>query len=92
MSKRKKRKNKSRSFEFRPEFIGIILILLSILAFGPGKPLGLVGRLSRGLAVFLFGSLDWLFIAFGLLIGIYMLFKGDRPSIWSTKFRCLLDF
>lgn len=86
MSKRKRRRKKSRSFEMRPEVIGIILIILSILAFGPGKPLGIVGKLSRGLAVYLFGSLDWLFIALGLLIGIYMLFKGRGPSIFSTKF------
>lgn len=84
MAKRKRRR-KSKSFEIRPEFLGIILIFLSILAFGPGKPLGIVGKLSRGLAVFLFGSLDWLFIALALLIGVYMLFKGDSPSFWSTK-------
>ena len=74
MGKRKRRKKKSKSFELRPEFLGIILIVLSILAYGPGKPLGIVGKMARGLAVFLFGSLDWLFIALGLLFGIYMLF------------------
>ena len=83
MSKRKRRKHKSRSFEFRPEFIGIILIILSVFAFGP---LGLVGRYSRGIAVFLFGSFDWLFIIFGILLGVYLLFKGEGPSIFSTKF------
>ena len=86
MSKRKKRKKKSSGFELRPEIVGIILALLSILAYGPGKPLGYVGKISRGLAVFLFGSLDWLFIGLALLVGIYMFFKGEKPSFWSTKF------
>ena len=86
MGKRKRRRKKSRSFEIRPEFVGIVLIVLSILAYGPGKPLGIVGQLARGLAMFLFGSLDWLFLALGLLVGVYMLFKGHGPSIWSTKF------
>ena len=63
MSKRKKRNKKQSNFELRPEFVGIVLIILSIMAYGPGKPLGIVGKLSRGLSVFLFGSLDWLFIA-----------------------------
>ena len=85
MSKRKRRKKRESSFEVRPELVGIILIVLSILAYGPGKPLGIVGKLSRGLVVYLFGSLDWLFIALGLFIGIYMLFKGRGPSFWSTK-------
>ena len=45
-----------------------------------------LAMLAIGLAVFLFGSFDWLFIAITLLIGIYMLFKGESPSFWSTKF------
>ena len=86
MAKRKKRKKKQKSLELRPEIIGIFLAILAVLAYGPGKPLGIVGKLSRGLAVFLFGSLDWLFILLCFLIGIYMLFKGKGPSFWSTKF------
>ena len=85
MSKRKRRKKRSSGFEVRPEVIGLILIILSVLAIGPGKPLGFVGQLSRGLAVFLFGSLDWLFVGLSFFIGIYMLFKGKGPSFWSTK-------
>lgn len=86
MGKSKKRRKKSKGFEIRPEVIGLALILLSILAIGPGKPLGIVGKLSRGLAVYLYGSFDWLFIILGLLVGVYMLFKGEKPSFWSTKF------
>lgn len=85
MSKRKKRRKRSSGVEVRPEVVGLVLIILAVLAIGPGKPLGFVGQLSRGLAVFLFGSLDWLFIGLSFFIGIYMLFKGKGPSFWSTK-------
>ena len=85
LAKRKKRKKKEKSLELRPEVIGLFLAILAVLAYGPGKPLGIVGKLARGLAVFLFGSLDWLFILLCFLIGIYMLFKGKGPSFWSTK-------
>ncbi len=87
MAKRKRRKSKkNKSLEIRPEVYAIFLIIIAILSYGPGKPLGFVGQMARCFAIFLFGSLDWLFIMAILLIGIYMLFKGKSPSFWSTKF------
>ena len=85
MPKRKKRRKKESSLVIRPEVYGVILIVLSILAYGIGKPLGYVGKLARGLALFLFGSLDWLFIACVFFIGIYLLVRGKAPSFWSKK-------
>ena len=86
MAKKKKRKKKEKSLVVKPEVYGVLLILLSVLAYGPGKPLGTIGKLARGFAMFLFGSLDWLFIASVLFVGVYLLFKGSSPSFWSTKF------
>ena len=87
MAKKKRRKKKQEtSLEIRPEVYAIILILLAVLSFGAGKPFGFTGKMARCFAVFLFGSLDWLFVISLLLIGIYMLFKGKSPSFWSTKF------
>lgn len=87
MAKRKKRRSKKHaSLEIRPEVYAILLILLAILAFGPGKPLGFVGKMARCFAIFLFGSLDWLFIVSLFVIGVYILLKGKSPSFWSTKF------
>ena len=86
VAKRTQRKKKEKSLVVKPEVYGVVLIVLSILAYGPGKPLGTIGKLARGFAMFLFGSLDWLFIASILFIGIYLLFKGSSPSFWSTKF------
>ena len=86
MAKRKRKKRKDKSLVIKPEVYGVVLIILAILSYGPGKPLGTVGKLARGFAMFLFGSLDWLFIATILFIGIYLLFKGSSPSFWSTKY------
>ena len=87
MAKRKKRKNdKKNKFEFSFQLYGIILIILSIMAFGAGKPLGWIGKLMRCFAIFLFGTLDWLFLICLFCLGIYILFKGKAPSLWSTKF------
>ncbi len=92
MAKRKKRRKKDneKSLELRPEVYGVILILLSILSFGAGKPLGFIGKMARCFAVFLFGSFDWLFIATIFFIGVFLLFKGSAPSFWSKKFIGLL--
>ena len=90
MSKKKRKKKKEKSLEIRPEVYGVFLILLSILSYGIGKPLGYIGKMARGFALFLFGSLDWLFIACVFFIGIYLLFRGKSPSFWSTKFNGLL--
>ena len=90
MAKRKRRRKKEKSLEIRPEVYGVALIILSILSYGIGKPLGYIGKLARGFALFLFGSLDWLFIACVFFVGIYLLFRGKSPSFWSTKFIGLL--
>ena len=82
----RRRKRKSVSLEIRPEVYAILLIILAVLSYGAGTPLGIVGRMARCFAVFLFGSLDWLFILSIFLIGIYTLLKGKSPSFWSTKF------
>jgi hypothetical protein len=87
MAKRKKRKEeKKNKFEYSIQLYGIVLIILSIMAFGAGKPLGYIGKLMRGFAIFLFGTLDWLFLITLFGIGCYILFKGKAPSFWSTKF------
>ena len=91
MAKKKSRKEeKKKKFEYSLELYGIALIILSIMAFGPGKPLGYIGKLARCFAIFLFGTLDWLFLATIFFLGIYLLFKGKSPSFWSTKFIGLL--
>ena len=86
MAKKKKRKNeKIKKNEYNSAIFGLILIILVIMAFGPGKPLGYIGKIMRSFSIFLFGTLDWLFLVFLFIIGVYVLFKGKLPSPWSTK-------
>ena len=87
MAKRKKRKQETeeKNFQLPIEVQGVIYIVLAILGFGPGKPLGLIGRLVRSLATFLFGTWDIIFILILLLLGIYLIFKKEYPSVFSTK-------
>ena len=90
MAKRKRRKKEENKREIKPGVYGILLIIIAILSYGPGKPLGWVGKMARCFAIFLFGSLDWLFILTILIIGISLLFRGKSLSFWSTKFIGLL--
>ncbi len=86
MAKRKKRKDENgKKFEHAPELWGIACIILSILAFGAGRPLGIVGKVMRAFAVFLFGTLDGVFLLVLFILGWYLLIKRKAPSIWSTK-------
>ena len=53
MAKRKSRKKaKETKLEVRPEVYGLVLIILSILAYGPGKPLGWIGKWQEVLQCF----------------------------------------
>lgn len=86
MAKKKKRKDENgKKFEHAPELWGIACIILAILAFGAGRPLGIVGKLMRAFAVFLFGTLDGVFLLVLFILGWYLLIKRKAPSIWSTK-------
>ena len=77
MAKRKKRKQEIEEpkFQLPIEVQGVIFIVLAILGFGPGKPLGLIGRLVRSFATFLFGTWDLIFILLLLVLGIYIINK-----------------
>ena len=86
MAKKKKRKEEKKKFEYSNQLYGIVLIIFTIMAFGVGSPLGYIGKLVRSFAIFLFGTLDWLFLICLFGIGIHLLFKGKAPSLWSTKF------
>ena len=87
MAKRRRRRKKSSGYEFEYWNVvaALILIVLPILAFGLGKPLGFVGRYFRIFSVLLFGMFDWLFLVGLLLLGLYLLFKKVMPRFLSSK-------
>lgn len=85
MAKRKKRKETKPKFKYTIELWSLALILIAILGIGAGKPLGLIGRLARCLAVFLIGTWDIVLLVACFVIGVYMLVKREVPSFISSK-------
>ncbi|MBE6150910.1 MAG: DNA translocase FtsK [Firmicutes bacterium] len=87
MAKKKKRKQEQeeKKFQLPIEVHGIIYIILAILGFGPGKPLGLIGRLVRSFSTFLFGTWDVIFILILLVLGIYLILKKQYPSFFDKR-------
>lgn len=94
MAKKKKRKEeKKTNSEYSMTIYGLLFVIFPIMAFGVGnKPLGIVGKFMRGFSVFLFGTLDAVFVLGIFLIGLYMLLKKKIPAFWSTKFVGFLIF
>ena len=87
MAKKKKRKQEEteKGFHLPIEVQGIIFIILAVLGFGPGKPLGLIGRLVRSFATFLFGTWDIIFIIVLLVLGVYIIMKKNYPAFFDKK-------
>ena len=86
MAKKKKRKHEEeKSFQLPIEIQGIIFIILAILGFGLNKPLGLVGKLVRSFAIFLFGVWDWVFLLILLVLGGYIIIKKQYPKFFDKK-------
>ncbi len=83
--KRKRRKKNSYEFEYWNVVAALILIILPVLAFGLGKPLGIVGQYVRIISVLLFGMFDWLFLLGLMILGLYLLFNKSMPRLLSSK-------
>ena len=79
--RRKSSKRKTSSNQFSTEIIGLILILLGILGFGFGP----VGTAIKKAAIFMVGELWALVLVLLLFIGVYLLFKRELPTFFSSK-------
>lgn len=87
MAKKKKRKDDTKlKFKYSNELWGLILIILAILGVGAGKPLGLVGKLSRAFSLFLAGSWDIIVLLLFFLLGGYLLIKREKPKFFGSRF------
>ena len=86
MAKKKKRKDEKKlKFKYSNELWGIVLILLAILGIGAGKPLGLIGKLSKAFAIFVAGSWNIVLLLILLILGGYMLITREKPKFLSSK-------
>ncbi len=79
--RRKSSKRKTSSNQFSNEIAGLILILLGILGFG----FGTVGSYIKIFALYLVGELWALVLVLLIFIGIYLLFKRELPTFFSSK-------
>ena len=85
MAKRRKRKKEETvdNSKYSVIIIGIILILLGIIGI---FNLGVVGTYVRNGSIFLVGRWYNFFLGLISLIGLYILFKGEKPRYLSPKF------
>ena len=83
MAKKKQQTESSKnSFPLTKELEGLVFVLVGILGFGK---FGLVGRLIKNFAVFLFGSLHYIFLVMCLLIGITIIIKRKSPNYFTSR-------
>ena len=82
MSKKKKRKETKKKFAYQVELYGLVYILFGILGicgYGP------CGEFICACSAFLFGCLYLVFLIGIILIGLYIILKGEYPDFWNTK-------
>lgn len=83
MAKKKKRKSESSSkSKFSSELIGLILVLVGIIGIGAFGP---VGHMIKSFAVFLMGTWWAIFVLLLIILGIFMILKGDLPEFFSSR-------
>ncbi len=84
MAKKKKtsKKQEKSEFNYSPELIGILLILMGIVGLGK---FGIVGTIIKKFAMFLVG--EWWFTILFLLLfmGLFMIIKRKLPNFFNSK-------
>ena len=84
MAKRKKKKDDKEGFQYKNELYGLCFVLFAVLGIGPGRPLGVIGKLSLAFSVFLFGTWNIVFLLFLFLVGMYMIIKRAKPRFFNS--------
>lgn len=83
MAKKKKRKTESKSkTKFSTELIGLILVLIGIIGIGSFGP---VGHMIKSFAIFLMGTWWAIFVLLLIILGLFMIIKGDMPEFFNSK-------
>lgn len=82
MAKKKRKKQTKKSFEYKYELIGLVLLVLSVLGIGK---LGVAGELVASFSLFLVGSIYMILLAVFFIVGGYLLIKREWPDFFSTK-------
>ena len=83
MAKKKKRKGESASkTKFSSELIGLLLVLIGIIGIGAFGP---VGHLIKSFCIFLMGTWWAIFVLLLIILGMYMIIKGDLPKFFNSR-------
>lgn len=83
MAKKKKRKGESASkTKFSSELIGLLLVLVGIIGIGAFGP---VGHLIKSFCIFLMGTWWAIFVLLLIILGMYMIIKGDLPKFFDSR-------
>lgn len=84
MAKKKKtsKKQEKKEFNYSPELIGIVLIIIGLIGLGK---FGIVGTIVKQFAMFLVG--EWWFTILFLLLfmGFFMIIKRKLPNFFDSK-------
>ncbi len=83
MAKKKEKKEVEKiPFQYSKELQGMILLLIGILGFGK---FGIVGRIVKNFAVFLFGNWYVLGLIVCVVIGGVLVFQRKEPNYFSAR-------
>jgi DNA segregation ATPase FtsK/SpoIIIE, S-DNA-T family len=75
-------KRRTKQVRFQYELNGILLVLIAIIGLGR---YGIVGRLLSSIAIFLVGYLHQVLLIVLAVIGLYMIFKSNKPKFLNSK-------
>lgn len=84
MAKKRKtsKKQEKKEFNYSPELIGIVLILLGIVGLGS---FGIVGSFIKKFAMFLVGEWWFTILIILLFMGLYMIIKRKLPNFFESR-------
>ncbi|HAB65938.1 MAG TPA: hypothetical protein DCE23_01090 [Firmicutes bacterium] len=84
MAKKKKasKKQEKSEFNYSPELIGILLILIGLVGLGK---FGIVGTMIKKFAMFLVGEWWFTILILVLFMGFYMIVKRKLPNFFTGK-------
>lgn len=83
MSKKKPSKDDSKKgFPYAKELEGLLLVSIGLLGFGK---FGIVGRVIRNFAVFLFGNWYILGLVVSMVLGVILLVKRKSPNLLNAR-------
>lgn len=82
MAKKKKRSEAKAKFQYSVELKGLFLVLVGLIGFGN---FGVVGRLVKNFAIFMFGNWWAILLVLFVILGAYMVAKRKVPELKTSR-------